>query len=55
MVEVRRRSLGRRRRLIRRWRRRLGGRRPWWWPNGPMRVKALRMSGLGGNSRPWVV
>jgi hypothetical protein len=55
MVEVRRRSLGRRRRLIRRWRRRLGGRRPWWWPNGPMRAKALRMSGLGGSSRLRVV
>jgi hypothetical protein len=35
-------------------RRRPGGRR-WWWTRGPMRVKAPRMSGLGGSSPLWVV
>jgi hypothetical protein len=41
---------GRRRRPERRRRRRPRGRRPWWWPDGPMMVKALRMSGLAGSS-----
>jgi hypothetical protein len=51
------------RRTTRRWRRsperrrrrRPGGRRPWWWPDGPMRAKPPRMSGLGGSSPPRVV
>jgi hypothetical protein len=51
---IRRRPRGRRRRPEKRWRRRPGGRRSWW-PEGTMRAKASRMSGLGGSSHPRVV
>jgi hypothetical protein len=54
MLEGRRRRRERRRRPKRR-RRRRPERRQWWWPGGPMRVKALRMFGLGGSSPLMVV
>jgi hypothetical protein len=43
-----------RRRPKKKQRRRPGG-RTWWWPDGPMRVKALRISILRGSSPPRVV
>jgi hypothetical protein len=45
----------RRRRPEKRRRRGSGGRRPWWWPDGLMRAKAPRMSGLRGSSPTRVI